>query len=71
MFITLFFFIFVLLLIIKYNKMKFTKQMSLISQIWFYLKKTHNEQDYKDLFNFSTQELEEILSDIEFDKKHY
>ncbi len=51
--------------------MKFTKQMSLISQIWFYLKKTHNEQDYKDLFNFSTQELEEILSDIEFDKKHY
>jgi len=71
LFITLFFFIFVLLLIIKYNKMKFTKQMSLISQIWFYLKKTHNEQDYKDLFNFSTQELEEILSDIEFDKKHY
>ncbi len=43
----------------------------LINQIWFYCKNTHNEQDYKDLFSFSMEELEEILSDIEFDIKHY
>ena len=55
---------------LKQNKMKQSKK-SLINQIWLYCKNTHSEQDYKDLFNFSMEELEEILSDIEFDIKHY
>ena len=46
-------------------------KQSLINQIWVYCKNTHSQEDYNDLLNMSIQELEEILSDIEFDIKHY
>ena len=46
-------------------------KQSLINQIWVYCKNTHSEKDYNYLLNLSEEELKEILSDIEFDIKHY
>ncbi len=37
---------------------------TLISEIWNYCKHTHNEQDFKDLQEFSVEELHGILSEI-------
>ncbi len=43
--------------------MKNTKT-SLITEIWSYCKHTHNEQDYKDLQEFSVEELNNILNEL-------
>jgi len=40
---------------------------NLIQEIWEYCKHTHNDQDYKDLQEFSVDELTEILNDIKID----
>ena len=37
---------------------------TLIQSIWGYCKHTHNDQDYKDLQEFSVDELKEILTDL-------
>ena len=37
---------------------------TLIQSIWGYCKHTHNDQDYKDLQEFSVDELKEILKDL-------
>ena len=36
----------------------------LITEIWSYCKHTHNEQDYKDLQEFSVEELVYILNEL-------
>ena len=36
----------------------------LIKEIWSYCHRTHNEQDFIDLVEMSTEELSEILTDI-------
>ena len=43
--------------------MKNTKT-SLITEIWSCCKHTHNEQDYKDLQEFSVEELNNILNEL-------
>ena len=37
---------------------------TLMSEIWSYCKHTHNEQDLKDLQEFSVDDLHDILSEI-------
>ena len=47
--------------------LKITTNMTketLIQEIWEYCKHTHNDQDYKDLQEFSVNELKEILNDL-------
>jgi hypothetical protein len=39
-------------------------KQNLIQEIWAHCKHTHNDQDYKDLQEFSVTELKEILKDI-------
>ncbi len=43
--------------------MKNTKT-SLITEIWGYCKHTHNEQDLKDLQEFTVEELNNILNEL-------
>ena len=43
--------------------MENTKE-TLTSEIWGYCKRTHNEQDLKDLQEFSVEDLRGILSEI-------
>ncbi len=40
----------------------------LIKEVWSYCNLTHNEQDYIDLCEMSTEELSEILTDIELNR---
>lgn len=39
-------------------------KQTLMSEIWSYCKRTHNEQDFKDLQEFSVDDLRGILSEI-------
>ena len=39
---------------------------SLISEIWSICNSTHGEQDYKELHDFTIEELKEILTDIKY-----
>jgi len=41
-----------------------TASKKLLEKIWGYCKHTHNDQDYKDLQEFSADELKEILNDL-------
>ena len=40
----------------------------LINEIWEYVKHTHNEQDFNDLKTFDINELQEILSDCQYEQ---
>lgn len=56
-------------LTLKFTKMTIAKtavtKESLIQKIWAYCKYTHSNQDYEDLKEFSLEELQEILNDLE------
>ena len=44
------------------------QKAKLVSEIWEYVKTTHNKKDYEDLQEFSLKELEEILTDIKLNR---
>lgn len=49
------------------NKEKYTRMVlrdRLIHKIWNYCKHTHGEEDYRDLWSFSINELTEILDNL-------